>query len=271
MSKGWIALHRKIWDNFLWQEKRKFSKAEAWIDLLLSAQHSREPSEVVLGMKVFVCKYGQCLKSLETWAKRWDWSPSKARRFLILLKNRKMIEYKNEKKTIRITICNYATYQQQRNVNETQNNTETKSKRNGYETDVKTDNNVGNNATMRKRDDFPSRTFSLNDFVVAAPHVGLTEQQAKKCFEFYETQGFCFSGSGFPIQKPEDALNRWKRNLQSFVKEKSESRKKLFPITGKTCSKSGCRMPAVYKDSSGNYDFYYCAEHMPESVKAVYS
>lgn len=47
---------------------------------------------------------------------------------------------------------------------------------------------------------------------------------------------------------------------------------KLFPIAGKTCSRPGCipAQPAVYKDSSGSYDHYYCREHMPESVKEHY-
>ena len=45
---------------------------------------------------------------------------------------------------------------------------------------------------------------------------------------------------------------------------------KLYPIKGKTCGRSGCRMPAVYRDISGNYDNYACAEHMPDKVKALY-
>jgi len=44
----------------------------------------------------------------------------------------------------------------------------------------------------------------------------------------------------------------------------------LFPIAGKVCSFNGCRMPAVYKDTSGQYDNYKCQEHMPDEVKAVY-
>lgn len=53
--------------------------------------------------------------------------------------------------------------------------------------------------------------------------------------------------------------------------EKSREEKKvtLFPIKGKICGETGCRMPAVYK-SEGAYDNYYCAEHMPEKVKEKY-
>ena len=51
-------------------------------------------------------------------------------------------------------------------------------------------------------------------------------------------------------------------------KDNTRQRKtQLFPIKGKNCF---CGMPAVYKDSSGTYDNYYCSEHMPEKVKAKY-
>ena len=52
----------------------------------------------------------------------------------------------------------------------------------------------------------------------------------------------------------------------------SEQPKKLqlFPIKGKNCTDRGCNLPAVYKDASGSYDQYYCAEHMPEKVKKLY-
>jgi len=70
-GRGWIALHRKIQDNFLWKEPRVFSKAEAWIDILMEAQHSPEPQEVGFGMTVLRCNYAECLKSIATWAARW--------------------------------------------------------------------------------------------------------------------------------------------------------------------------------------------------------
>lgn len=46
---------------------------------------------------------------------------------------------------------------------------------------------------------------------------------------------------------------------------------KLFPITGKTCGKRGCPLPAVYKNIDGNYDNYTCGPHMPEAVKKLYT
>ena len=48
------------------------------------------------------------------------------------------------------------------------------------------------------------------------------------------------------------------------------SKTKLFPIAGKFCEKPDCGLPAVYKTIMGEYNHFYCAEHMPEKVKAKY-
>jgi len=48
--RGWIKLHRKIQEHWLYQEKRKFSRFEAWIDLLMMMNH--EDSKVILGNEI---------------------------------------------------------------------------------------------------------------------------------------------------------------------------------------------------------------------------
>jgi hypothetical protein len=50
-----------------------------------------------------------------------------------------------------------------------------------------------------------------------------------------------------------------------------EGKVKLFPISGKTCCRKGCGLPAVYKNPKGEYDTYYCGEHMPEKIKNIYA
>lgn len=44
-------------------------------------------------------------------------------------------------------------------------------------------------------------------------------------------------------------------------------KKKLIPIVGKNCCQ--CGLPAIYC-KNGEYDNYYCGEHMPEKVKEKY-
>ncbi len=151
-GKGWIALHRKIQDNFLWNEPRKFSKAEAWIDILMEAQHSEKPQEVAFGMTVLTCNYGESLKSIATWAKRWKWSRNKVYRFFEMLDKCGMVETKNEQVTTRLTVCNYNRYDPKQNASGTPDRTQVERKQNTDRTQPDTDNNVNdeNNAKNNK-------------------------------------------------------------------------------------------------------------------------
>lgn len=98
--------------------------------------------------------------------------------------------------------------------------------------------------------------------------VGLEPARSEEWFYYYKAQGFKFS-SGLEIVDMKSALWRWKRNQYRF--DKAEGKRKLLPIIGKLCSERGCGMPAVYRyTSDAGYDFWCCADHMPEKVKAKY-
>ncbi len=144
--QGWICLHRKIQENFLWKEPRKFSRVEAWLDILMEAQHTKEEN-VMLGNYLLKCYRGQSLKSLDTWAKRWGWTKSATRRFLVLLKKCGQIDTANETITTRLTVCNYGTYNKRRNRSETQVN----HSRNANETPPAPDNKGNNEKNEKKR------------------------------------------------------------------------------------------------------------------------
>ena len=118
MSKGWITIHREMQDHWIWKEKRSFSKLEAWIDILITVNHSDK--KVIIKNTLFEVKRGESINSLDTWGKRWNWNKSKVRRVLSLFQSEGMIELKNERKTTRLTVCKYDTYQQIGNANETQ-------------------------------------------------------------------------------------------------------------------------------------------------------
>jgi hypothetical protein len=63
----------------------------------------------------------------------------------------------------------------------------------------------------------------------------------------------------------------WTEPIEPIKIEPTAPQKtKLYPILGKTCSRDGCKMPAVYKSAKGNYDHYYCLEHSPQSVREQY-
>lgn len=135
---GWISLHRQLTNHYFWKEKRVFSKAEAWIDILLNVNHTDK--DVLIKNTIYKVKRGDSINSLDTWASRWNWNKSKVRRFLSLLQQENMIVTKNETQTTRLTVCKYDSYQPTGNANETQ----VKRKRNANDTQTTPNNNVNN-------------------------------------------------------------------------------------------------------------------------------
>lgn len=140
MDSGYIKIFRKFFEeNELWKEKRVFSKAEAWLDLLVSVRYQKKPEKVLIGMKMLVVHRGESIKSLKTWAKRWGWKSANVWRFFDMLKNRNAIRTQNETVTLRVTLLNYNHYNPMPGETETPFETETERTRNGSETEVKTE------------------------------------------------------------------------------------------------------------------------------------
>lgn len=135
MDNGWISLHRRFQSHWLWKEKRKLSKAEAWIDILMTVNHSNE-KVMIKGLLIDV-KRGQSVLSLDSWASRWGWNKSAVKRLFNLLQSESMIVTESVTITTRLTVCNYDCYQGRRNADETQ----MKRLRNADETQMKPNNN----------------------------------------------------------------------------------------------------------------------------------
>ena len=140
MHRGYFAVWRKIQDHEFYREARVFSKYEAWIDLLMEAQHDPEPQTVLMGMTVLTCRYGECLKSNVTWAKKWHWSEARVRRFFKLLENMGQIRRASVGISTRISIINYETYDPKRRASDEQ----VTSKRRGSDEQATTDKNDKN-------------------------------------------------------------------------------------------------------------------------------
>lgn len=108
-QQGWIKLDRAFMEHAFWTEERVFSKAEAWIDLLLSASYGAG-SFMVNGQMVRV-EPGQYCTTMVYLANRWGWSRFKVDTFLKLLKANEMIALKKTSKYTLITLLNWAKYQ----------------------------------------------------------------------------------------------------------------------------------------------------------------
>ena len=140
VKQGWVAIYRQIQDHWLWDEK-PFSKAQAWIDMLLLANH--DDNKFLLGNELVEVKCGSFISSIEKLKHRWGWSNTKVVSFLKLLESDKMVIKKSDTKKTVITIVNYGDYA-------VYDKTKTMQKR--YENDTETmqkhtnnnDNNVNN-------------------------------------------------------------------------------------------------------------------------------
>lgn len=109
MKVGWISLHRKILDNWIWKSNEPFDKRSAWIDLLLMVNHKVEIIE--FGKNKIEIERGQKITSLDKLAERWKWSRHKVSDFLNRLEKENMIiQIRDTKKTL-VCILNYDKFQ----------------------------------------------------------------------------------------------------------------------------------------------------------------
>lgn len=139
VNKGWISLYRSIQDHWLWQEK-PFSKAQAWLDLLLSANY--QDKKIVFDSNLVEVKRGEFITSIRKLCERWGWSNSKVKKFLETLQLDGMITYKSDTKKTAINIVNYNVYQ---TLSDAENVTETSQKRHRSDTETSQKHTNNNN------------------------------------------------------------------------------------------------------------------------------
>lgn len=106
--QGWVKIHRDLLDNELWSDK-PFTKGQAWIDLLLLANH--RDKNALLGNCTELVERGSLITSELKLMKRWGWGRKKVKLFLNFLESQKMIERNANNKRTAITIVNYGFYQ----------------------------------------------------------------------------------------------------------------------------------------------------------------
>ena len=108
MTNGWIKLHRQIQDNEFWYCE-KFTRGQAWVDLLLMANHD-EATFFVRGNKVTVQR-GFVGHSEQTLSEKWKWSRGKVRRFIKQLETvQQIVQHKSSVLSL-IEVKNYDLYQ----------------------------------------------------------------------------------------------------------------------------------------------------------------
>ena len=91
---GFIKLSRGFQNHWLWEEKRKFSKAEAWIDLIFRAQwQDKKQTAFKDGSKYIVVETdrGTVKDSIRSLSKDWGWTVDRTVLFLKTLQEHKQI------------------------------------------------------------------------------------------------------------------------------------------------------------------------------------
>lgn len=147
---GWISIHRKIKDHWVWEDDT-FSRGQAWVDLLLMASH--KDSKFVLGNELIEIERGSFVTSELKLASSWGWSRTKVRGFLKLLESDGMIVRKTDTKKTTLTIVNYNDYQILETTKEQQKNNK-KTTREQRENTINNDNNINNDNKGTTRGEF---------------------------------------------------------------------------------------------------------------------
>ncbi|HDB6337764.1 TPA: DnaD domain-containing protein [Staphylococcus aureus] len=195
---GWISIDRSIQNHWLFKEKKTFSKFEAWIYLLMEANHSK--AKVPIGNQIVTVERGQRLTSILTLSDLFNWSRFKVKTFLDLLESDGMLEVKTTSKYTLITIVNYDFYQSEQGRNQHQNDIKPTSKQhqsNINPTSKQHQTNTNNN------DNKDNNEKNVNN-----------EKKKTTAFDFFQDNGF-----GFITSYNLDDLNYY---LDSFENDSDE-------------------------------------------------
>jgi len=200
----------------LFTEKRVFSKFEAWIDILLMANHA--DNRFMLGNELIEIKKGQFITSELKLMHNWNWSKSKVRAFLSLLQKDSMIVLTSDKKKTTLTIVKYSDYQVSETTKEPQEDHKKTTKRPQKDTN-KNDNNLNNDNNENKPiNDIEGRKLkfaeTLKDFV---PIYG--RDMIKEFYDYWSEPNVSKSKFKKELQRTwstELRLKTWSKNNDKF-------------------------------------------------------
>ena len=109
-GKGYVRIHRKMWDNPLFCPGERFDRRSAWLWILTHAKHAPGSFMMKDGLLIHLNR-GQMFVSFTRLATTWGWDRKTVRRFLGTLETEKMITVTGHQKGHLITVLNYSKYQ----------------------------------------------------------------------------------------------------------------------------------------------------------------
>lgn len=155
---GWIKLHRQIRSHWVFKNANYF---KAWVVIISEVNH--KSTKVIIEGELIECKRGQSINSLATWVKILgdDWTIQKLRTFLKLLEKDEMINTEGLRKTTRLTVCNYESYQSEQQGD----NKQTTNRQQGDNKEITTNKNEKKEKNEKNTyRDFKHLSISVDEF-----------------------------------------------------------------------------------------------------------
>lgn len=214
MGNGWICLHRSLLEHWLWDIK-PFSTAQAWIDLLLLANHKSSKKEYS-GGKLIEFSKGTINRSIADLSERWGWDRKKTRKFLYLLQSDNMVTIKSTTHGTTVTIVNYSEYQD-KGTTDNPTTTLTAPQQLPQPFPINNNDNNNNNENNKKSGRFapPSLEEIRNYCMEKNYHV-----DAEAFRSFYESNGWKVGKN--PMKNWKAAVLTWEKRDRKETKPKAQ-------------------------------------------------
>ena len=217
--EGWIKVYRKIQDHWIWKDPEYL---KAWLTILFTVNH--EEIKVLIHGDLIVCGRGQSVNSLQSWVKIFGkkWTVQKVRTFLNLLKSDAMINTEGLRKTTRITVCNYDSYQISQQTDNTQT-TDSQQAANKQVTTNKNDKNEKNDKNKKEEEGEKSqKRFSPPTISELSEYI--TQERfsvnPETFFNFYESNGW-FVGK--------TKMKDWRAAVRTWNSKEKQNKKSVHP------------------------------------------
>ncbi len=210
MNQGYIALHRRILDNPILTKSRTYSRFEAFIYMLLRANHKE--NKVVIGNQLVKVKRGSFITSQKKLQIVFNWGSSKLKAFLLLLENDKMIDIKTNNLATMITIIKYDTYQDYQKSSRKQS--ESKQKTTGKQSETNNNDIIMNN-NENKEQSF----IDLVKKISKEKHKDIPDDIIDDFCQYWTEKNIAGKKMKYEMQQTfsiERRLNKWLKNQKDW-------------------------------------------------------
>ena len=90
-NHGFIPLPRNFIEHPFWNEPRKLSRAEAFLDLLFSARYGKDPVKIYYIGEEIIIKHGMIITSIVKLSHKWGRSDRWVKRMLLILREEELL------------------------------------------------------------------------------------------------------------------------------------------------------------------------------------